>query len=161
MFRVCFHDKVLRYSEVSFRTGENIVYNKREVEFFPNEKERKTKTLQSIIIVRARNKRHSDIFFFFQRRSHALFIWRVYIRSQILRLSRAAILHPGPFLCFMINVLKVLCILPRVHINYRLAEAITLQDPLSRLQAPLHRFLFRVPKRLHSSFFFQKKRNKF
>lgn len=65
MFRVCFHDKVLRYSEVSFRTGENIVYNKREVEFFPNEKERKTKTLQSIIIVRARNKRHSDIFFFF------------------------------------------------------------------------------------------------
>lgn len=88
---------------------------------------------------------------FFQQRGHALFIWRVYIRSQILRLSRAAILHPSlfPTVCFMINVLKVLCILPRVHINYRLAKAITLPDPLSRLQAPLHRLLFRLQKCLH------------
>lgn len=52
---------------------------------------------------------------------------------------------PVPCLCFMINVLKVLCILPRVHINYRLAKAITLVDPLSQLQAPLHTFLFRGP----------------
>ncbi len=116
---------------------------------FPKWKKGKTKPLQSIVIVRERNKRHSDIF---STVLHALFIWRVYIRSQILRLSRAAILHPSlfPTVCFMINVLKVLCILPRVHINYRLAKAITLLDPLSRLQAPLHRFLLRIPKCLHT-----------
>lgn len=64
-----------------------------------------------------------------------------------------------PSLCFMINVLKVLCILPRVHINYRLPKAITLQHPLLRLQAALPRILFRVRVQLHcqtQSCFFKK-----
>lgn len=68
-----------------------------------------------------------------------------------------------PRLCFMINVLKVLYILPRVHINYRLAEAITLLDPPSQLQAPLHRFSVWVPKHLHACLalpLFEKKKEK-